>query len=94
MQTPTKLLATWHSLLQNTLKSQFQKASYQPLTAEEMSVEDNRLDACTGTQGTHRDTSNTNQGDSDQEDSQASNPGGEQLPQHSGGQEGDESGGK
>ncbi len=45
-------------------------------------------------QATHRDTSNTNQGDSNQEDSQACNPGGEELPQHSGGQEGDESGGK
>ena len=59
-----------------------------------MSVENTRLHACTGVQGTYRDTSNTNQGDPNQEDSQASNPGGEELPQHSGGQEGDESGGK
>ncbi len=49
---------------------------------------------CMHVQVTHRDASNTNQGDSNQEDSQASNPGREELPQHSGRQEGDESGGK
>jgi hypothetical protein len=64
------------------------------MTATDSQLTQLRMHACIGIQGTHRDTSNTNQGDSNQEDSQAGNPGGEELPQHSGGQEGDESGGK
>ncbi len=69
---------------------------YKPLMTEEMSFEKQTAYAyaCMHVQVTHRDTSNTNQGDSNQEDSQASNPGGKELPQHSGGQEGNESGRK
>lgn len=52
------------------------------------------MQACRQTQSAYRNTSHTNEVDSNQEDSQASNPGREELPQHFGGQEGDEGGGK